>query len=216
MADRVLTADEQRFIRHYARQGFVPEGISTAERMARIKRGEGNTILKRAHVQEEIARRKLLLEMEQAKLDAQDLNRKEDAIETLVRITMEEAEHELRKLVKLDAAAFGPIKLKAIQTALVYTGAIRQGSTERLAPIDQSASGTLGGREDSFYTATFDRIRASEAAQLEAVAEILPAEPEPPSKPQAAPAAEEPPPPPPEDPRKAAKARREVRTVEMQ
>lgn len=169
-ADRILTADEQRFIRHYARGGFNKDAIQTAERMARIKRGEGDKYLRRAHVQEEICRRKMLLETAQATIDAQDINRRETDIEQLFRITAEEAESELRKLIKLDAATHGSIKLDAIKTALVYIGAIEQGTTRRVLP-PTNPNHDAGGQGGGFYTSLFDRMRTT-APEIEAAASI--------------------------------------------
>jgi hypothetical protein len=142
-ADRPLSADEQRFVRHYVRERD-PE---KAAKKARLKMDQGMQFYKRAHVREEIDRRLRLIELEQAKLDAQDIDRR-------IELTDDFLNEHLRATIELDATKHGNIKLKALSLGYVLRSRIRQGNTEALIRPADTANTTV-----NFYQSVFERMR---------------------------------------------------------
>ena len=203
--ERVLTADEQRFIRYWMRAGQKKAEIPRCESLARIKRGMGEKILERKHVKAEIRRRMDLEAFEQQRLDARARERKieaEDKAKELERenqhlekdkemlrtevtamkslprlkITDEMIEHELARCVELDPALHGKIKLDAIMVASVIKGLARRGNFERLTPAAPPGTGDGGG----VYSALFNRMRTGESEGSAALPGLIEAgEPEP-------------------------------------
>lgn len=144
-ADRPLSADEQRFIRHYVRERD-PE---KAAKKARLRPEQGMQFYKRAHVREDIDRRLRVIELEQAKIDAADIQRKVDLTDDFLN------EH-LRKTIELDPTKYGAIKLKALGLGYVLRSRIRQGNTEALIRPQDTAD-----VKENFYQSTFERMRNS-------------------------------------------------------
>lgn len=160
---RPMTADEQKFIRHFCRLGATEDRTEEAERLARLKRGAGAKMLKLRHVAEEISRRKAMLESEQAVLDARDLNRRELEEEKRQTITLDRVESKLYKLLELDPEKYGALVHQVIQTCLVYTGTIRNGNMMRTIPADPTLEANrTSATESSFYRSIFQPLRAGE------------------------------------------------------
>lgn len=109
--DRPLTAKEQKFIRFYSKPGV--RDIEKAAQLAGMPGRDGKTLYKRPEVRGEIDRRLRLVELEQAKLDAEAEVLSNDIIDKALAATM-----------ALDAKEFGSTKLAAIQLALVVKGRI--------------------------------------------------------------------------------------------
>jgi hypothetical protein len=157
-----LSAQEQKLIFHFLREGGVEERIEIVERKARIPRGQGLKIIRRRHVAEEIARRKAQVELEQSKLIARDQNRAAEDEDKRQSVTLDKIERKLDKLLELDPEKHGSLVLSAIQTGLVYTGTIRNGRMERTAPPIAPAGTEAAGEVTSFYDSVFDRMRAAQ------------------------------------------------------
>ena len=172
-----LTAQEQKFIFHFLREGAVEEHIYIVEKKARIPRGDGIKLLRRKHVALEIERRKAQVELEQAKVIARDQNRIAEEEDRRQSVTLDKIEKKLDELIALDPKTHGALVLSAIQTGLVYTGTIRTGRMERLLPPQTPPDGNLPQGGNGFYESVFDRMRAEQgeiaAAPVEA-APILP------------------------------------------
>lgn len=145
--ERPLSAEEQRFIRHYVRE----RDIEKAERKSRLRAGEGMKLYRRAQVRADIERRLEEIEREQARVDALDLERRRETLDQLL-------DPELVKTIKLDAEKHGAIKLKALALGLVVSGRIRQGNTEALNRAQSSTSGV------SVYESVFVRQHIAESS----------------------------------------------------
>lgn len=173
---RSFTAQEQKFIFHFLREGAVEERVWIVEKKARLPKGDGAKMLKRKHVMAEIERRKAQVELEQAKLIARDqsaIAKEEDKRQS---VTLDKLEQALDSIIALDAKTHGAIKLAAIQTGLVYTGTIRSGRMERTAP-PPPPDGKEAESGASFYDSVFDRLRAEQGEVTPAP--LMPAAPSP-------------------------------------
>ena len=106
-----LTALESTLLRHYVREGATEDRLGRAARRAHITEKYALTLLKRPHVQVELAQRKLILYSEQAKIDAADINRSVEETDVLCRDTERRAMHRLNALIETD-----PKDLKAAHT----------------------------------------------------------------------------------------------------
>jgi len=186
--DVPLTVHEQRFVIHYIREGAAPEVAYIAERKARLKKGEGEKMLRRRHVQEEIHRRKILVEYEENRLIAKDNVATVQRDDERDLVTLHKIESALDKVIALDAEKHGTTVLKAIELGLIYTGSIRDGNKVKLSTIDPLGTdkntkpddGEMKPREDGFYTSIFANMKADGAAAPPAEpvepAELMPAE----------------------------------------
>lgn len=170
---RSLTAQQQKFIFHFLREGGVEENIWVAEKKSRLPKGEGVRLYKLKHVRAEIDRRKAQVELEEAKQIARDksgLAREED---TRQKVTLDKVEAKLDSLLALDPKTHGSLVLATIQTALVYTGTIRSGKMERmLPPPDPEGKDGAGTATGNFYDSIFDPMRAKQ--DLTAPAPLMP------------------------------------------
>ena len=135
-----LSRDEQRFVFHYLREGATQEAIPMAERKCRLAKGLGKAMLTRRHVQEEIARRKALVEFEEHKQIARDKARLAEEEDKRIKeeearrqVTQKKLEEALAGLVELDPKLHGAIVLQGIKLGFVYTGTIRDGRIVRMA-----------------------------------------------------------------------------------
>ena len=170
---KTLTAEEQRLIGHFVKEGGAPEKLDRCERLARVKKGTGAKILKRAHVQEEIKRRlqPIHIEQERQKLVA-------DAVDEVMRriadkaaeqeaqlnvltnlplmsVDVKKLEHELMRLVVgLDQEKHPQVKLAAIQAAFIVSGTLENGNIRRVMPPDKN-DGAFGG---SMYGDLYDKM----------------------------------------------------------
>lgn len=159
---RSLTAQEQKFIFHFLREGGVEENIWIVEKKARLPKGTGQQLYKRKHVQAEIERRKAQVELEQAKLIARDQNRAADEREKRQAITLDKIERKLDEFFSLNIKEHGALVHSVLQTALVYSGVIKSGRMERTAPVDagnKEKEATAGG---GYYDSVFDALRAAQ------------------------------------------------------
>lgn len=179
--DVPLTVHEHRFVLHYLREGAAPEVVHIAERKARLKKGEGAHMLRRRHVQEEIHRRKILVEYEENRLIAKDnvaVVQRDDERDL---VTLHKIEQALDKVLQLEAKDHGPTVLKAIELGLVYTGAIRDGNKVKLNVVDplgqdkaKPDDGDQHVRELGFYQSIFSGVKPSAEGQA-AQAQVEPA-----------------------------------------
>ena len=145
-----LTALESTLLRHYVREGATEDRLGRAARRAHITEKYALTLLKRPHVQVELAQRKLILYSEQAKIDAADINRSVEETDVLCRDTERRAMHRLNALIETDPKdlkAAHTIHMEVLKLALVVAGTIRSGrnGTERLAPPDGGGPGGQRG-----------------------------------------------------------------------
>lgn len=173
-ADRTLTAQEQTLIRHYVREGATEDKIPRAARKMKMPVERAQTILRRIHVAAEVTRRRHLIEFEQARLDAQDINRKENRDEERIQITENRVFSKLNDIIDTDPAKLTDghrLMGQFLKLALVVTGTIRDGRTERLIPVQGGASGG-----PAIYRSVFQRRQEAEAAEPEA-ADLYPPEP---------------------------------------
>lgn len=202
-----LTIDEQRLVIHYLREGATPEVLPIAERKARLKKGEGASILRRRHVQEEIGRRQRLVEYEENKLIAKDKVAVAQRDDERDLVTLHKIEAALDKVIALDAKDHGQVVLKAIELGLIYTGSIRDGNKVKISTIDplgqdkpkEDEPTDTPNKEDGFYRSIFANMKGETSvvpAQSEP-APLMPADdkpkppptvPVPPQAPKAAPA----------------------------
>lgn len=173
-----LTRPEQRFVLHYLREGAVPEIVHIAERKARLKVGEGKGILRRRHVQEEIHRRKVLIEFEENRLIARDSIGMAAAADERDRVTLNKIEAALDKVIQLDAEKHASSVLEAVRLGLVYTGTIRDGRRERVTPADPTKQENSAG-ELGFYSSIFSDLRGSSDHVGAAAGAAAPADPAP-------------------------------------
>jgi len=165
--DVPLTVQEQRFVIHYIREGAAPEVAHIAERKARLKKGEGAKMLRRAHIQQEIHRRKVLIEFEENRLIAKDNVTQIQREDERDLVTLHKIEAALDKVIALDAEKHGVTVLKAIELGLIYTGSIRDGNKVKLSTIDplgqdqnkKPDDGEMKPREDGFYTSIFANMK---------------------------------------------------------
>lgn len=196
-----LNRQEQRFVIHFLREGATPEVVHIAERKARMKAGEGKKVLRRKHVQEEIHRRKVLVEYEENRLiakDSIDAAKRDDERDM---VTLHKIESALDKVIALDAEKHGQTVLKAIELGLIYTGSIRDGNKVKLSTVDplgqdkgKPDDGEMKPREEGFYASIFAGMKAGgdgnggaavAAAPLMPEEEDSPAPPKPPVPPPA-------------------------------
>lgn len=143
--ERTLTSEEQRLIRYYVREGATEDMLPKAARKAKMTLEKAQHILGHIAVREEIERRKNYLIYEQARIDAQDLNRREEKEDERVEILNDRIYAQLNKLIDADPMTLtNGHKLKAdfLKLALVVTGTIRDGRTERLIPPEGSTPNT--------------------------------------------------------------------------
>lgn len=131
-----LTRDEQRFLIHYVREGATPEVVHIAERLARLKKGEGKKIAGRKHVQEEIHRRKVCVEYEENRLIAKDIVVQQQVDKERDMVTLHKIEVALDKVISLDAEKHGVIVLKAVELGLIHVGALRDGNRVKVRNDD--------------------------------------------------------------------------------
>jgi len=173
-----LTAQELFLVRHYVREGATEDRLGRAARRARISEKWARTLLKRPHVQAELALQKQILRHEQAKLDAADIHRKEEEEDVLCRDTERKAMHKLNTLIDADPRKLKDvhrIQMQVLKLALVVSGTIRDGRTERLAPPDGSTGGS-GQTTTHVPGSFFERgmMGAADAAPLFGSAEASP------------------------------------------
>lgn len=109
--DRPLTPKEQKFIRFYVKPGV--RDLEKAAQLAGMKGREGKVLYNRPEVREDIDRRLLMIQQEQAKLDAKEEVLSDTALD-----------HALAAMVGLDAKEHGGTKLAAITLGLVVKGRI--------------------------------------------------------------------------------------------
>lgn len=157
-----LTAQEQRFVIHFLREGAAEENLHNAARKARITEKEGKAILRRKHVQEEIHRRKVLVEFEENRLIARDNIGAAKQVDEAELVTLHKVEKALDGVLKLEAEKHGSTVLKAVELALIYTGTIRDGNKVKLQTVDplgqdksKSDEGEQAPREVGFYSSIF-------------------------------------------------------------
>lgn len=174
---KVLSAVEQKFIRHYIRAGATEDRIAEAERKARINKGQGADMLRRKYkgrfyVQDEIERRKAMVEIEQAKIDARDISRVIQEDDQRERVTLKALEKALASIVGLEPKEHGHLVMEAIKLGLVYTGTIRDGRRERTVPAEASTGADEEeNAKPGFYQSIFDAMRKDAAPDQEAVQE---------------------------------------------
>ena len=159
---KVLTPYEQRFIFHYLREsvsaGSESEQIRWAERKCKLAVGTGQTFLKRPHVQQELARRKAQVELEQARLIARDEAKLAEEADRRKTVTLDKLEAALDGVVSLDPKTHGSTVLAAIQLGLIYTGTIRNGKQERVSPTE-TPDEKAGDGGDDIYKSVFAKMR---------------------------------------------------------
>ena len=165
-----LRSDELFLVRQYVRYGAVEDKLSLAARRARMTEQHARTLLKRPHVQAELALQKQILRHEQAKIDAADISREVEETDVLCRETERRAMHRLNALIETDPKdlkAAHTIHMEVLKLALVVAGTIRSGrnGTERLAPPDGSGA---GGGSSTVPGSFFERgmMGAAKAAPL--------------------------------------------------
>ena len=126
--DRPLNRNEQNFIRFYVN----PEvrDIERAAQLAGLEPAKGKKLYNDPVVRDEIDRRLRLVELEQARLDAE--------AEVLVDSLLDQA---LMDAVKLDAAEHGSTKLAAITLAMVVKGRIETRHAKAMAMGPRGALG---------------------------------------------------------------------------
>lgn len=179
-----LLEKEQKFVFHYIREGCADEKLNLVARRCRLPMDEAKSMLRRAHVQEEIRRRRALVEFEEHKLIARDktaLAREEDERD---RVTLSKAEKALNGVLTLEAKDHGAIILKAVELALVYTGTIRNGNTVKLNKGDLEpgqnplAAAPPEAAGPSFYRSIFaaerDDAEATAPEPVEPPAPLIP------------------------------------------
>jgi len=196
-----LNRQEQRFVIHYLREGATPEVAHIAERKARLKKGEGANLLRRKHIQEEIHRRKVLVEFEENRLIAKDSIEKAAAIDERDKVTLHKIESALDKVIALDPEKHGQTVLKGIELGLIYTGSIRDGNKVKLQVVDplgqekeKPDDGEMKPREEGFYASIFSAMKDTGSGSGGTPAAVAPAELMPEEEP--VPAAPKPPAPP--------------------
>lgn len=165
-----LTAEESRLIRYYVREGATLDRLPIAAKKAKLTVARATQLLRKIHVTEEIIRRRELVIFEQARVDAQDINRREAEEDERERVTLSLIDKELHKLITADPkdmAHGARIKADILKLALVVTGTIRAGNTERVAPLGNSAGQQPAGPD--IYQSTLERGQtpAVEAAPID-------------------------------------------------
>lgn len=170
-----LPAQEEKFLRHYVKEGGVEEKIRDVERRLRLKMGTGARFLKLKRVQDVFKEMMEPIRLEQqrqalvgaavaeatAKLEAEKAEAEKKLNEVLsiqlipVQGNETRIDHELMRLVQLDPEKYGGIKLAAIKTAYVVAGLMEQGTTRRVIPADGKPETAGGG----VYQNLFDRQR---------------------------------------------------------
>ena len=166
-----LTSQEATLLRHYVRLGATEDRVGMAARRSKITEKYALTLLKRPHVQAELAKLKLILYREQARLDAADISRREVEEDVMCRETERRAMRRLNELLDLEPGnlkAAHTIHMEVLKLALVVAGTIRTGraGTERLAPPD---GGGLGGAASTTVPGSFferGMVSAADAAPL--------------------------------------------------
>jgi hypothetical protein len=174
-ADRCLTSEEQRLLRHYIREGGTEDKLAKAARKTKITLERAQALLKRVHVGEELARRRHLLEYEQAKLDAADLNRRETKEDEQIDLTEKKIFQQMIRLIETPAEEMKDghqMKAQFLKLAAVFTGTIRDGRLEKIERMSQP-DGTLGVPEPCIYQSIY--TRAASQVQQEP-ADLLPDE----------------------------------------
>jgi hypothetical protein len=168
-----LLGKEQKFVFHFAREGFDEDKLNLVERACRLKTGEGRQMLRRGHVQKEINRRRIAIEFEENRLIAKDKARIADEDREAAIVTPRKLEAALSDLVDIpknaDAASLA-IKQRAIELGLIYIGKIRDGNRIRMheleAPKPQpTTTGETAPEklEDGFYRSIFAGMEVSAA-----------------------------------------------------
>lgn len=152
-----LTREELFLVRQYVREGATEDRLGRVARRARMTEQHARTLLKRPHVQAELALQKQILRMEQAKLDAQDINRREQQAEAEQEVLLKPIERKalrrIEKLVEADPAELNNMGnvMNVLKMALVVTGTIRDGRTERLTPPEGPAGGRPSGDVPAWF-----------------------------------------------------------------
>lgn len=195
-----LNPEEQRFTFHFAREGFHEERMSVVERKARLKKGAGAFILRRQHVQRDLAQKKAMVDLEQARLIARDQNRAAEKEDARQQVTLDKLEKKLDELLALDPETHGALVHEVIKTGLVYAGVVRAGRLERVPPIRRGED-EAQGQAESIYRSVFAGLRQDHPAGAEAVeaAPLMPEDPAvsvPPAEPLPKPPLPRPPKPP--------------------
>lgn len=137
-ADRILTAQEQKFIRMYVK----PEvrDLRRAAELIGLKGTMGKTMYKRLAVKAEIDRRLGLVTTVQAIQDAADAKLLEQAAIEEDLLANKVLDQALLDMVKLDAKEHGSTKLQAIRMALVVKGRVQ--TRDMTAVAQQGATQT--------------------------------------------------------------------------
>jgi hypothetical protein len=162
-----LSSKEVLFVRQFARLGAADDKLALAARRARITERMAQAMLKKPAVQHELALYKQILRTEQAKLDAKDIDRRDMEEDRLLSETERIALRKLNGLIEVDPAtlqAQHQIQIQVLKLALVVTGTIRDGKTERMAPPDAQGKDGSAQVPGSFFERGM--VAAEEAAPL--------------------------------------------------
>jgi hypothetical protein len=140
-----LSSQELFLVRQYAREGGTEDRLPRAARRARVTIEHARTLLKRPHVQHELALYQQILRQEQARIDAADIDRSQNEEDKLLRETERKAIRKLDALIEADPTTLTEqhlIQMRVLKFGLVVTGTIREGRTERITPPEgQSQQG---------------------------------------------------------------------------
>lgn len=162
-----LTSAELFLVRQYAREGGTEDKLARAARRAKMTEQLARTLLKKPHVQHELALYTQILRQEQAKIDAKDIDRRDQEDDRLLSDLERKAIRKMGTLIEADPKTLMDqhrIQMQVLKLALVVTGTIRDGRTERLTPAEITPPQGMAQSPGSFFGRGM--VSAEEAAPL--------------------------------------------------
>lgn len=113
--DRLLSADEQKFVRFYVKYRDIEE----AAQHARLKKGTGKRMFQRPAVREDIDRRIGMIEKEETIQDVRSMH-----------LAAEVLDVELKNVCQLDPKLHGSLKMEGLRLAYIVTGRLKDRNLE--------------------------------------------------------------------------------------
>ena len=152
--ERILTAQEQKFVRLYVKH----RDVAKAAGLCRMKPEAGKRFMKRQAVAEDIARWMSVIQKEQVDLDLKEANLENALLDS-----------ELKKVIMLDAKEHGALKLNAITLGFIVTGRMRDGQREAVG-LKQEQAPLSGGLYQQMFSHKTTHVVETTAVQQQQMA----------------------------------------------
>jgi hypothetical protein len=139
--DRPLSADEQRFVRHYVKHRDLEKAAALAKLTGKMT---GKKMYARPAVREDIDRRIAVLDGVTLEMDVKELMLAADILDV-----------ELRNVCQLNAKEFGTLKMDGLRLAYILTGRLKDRNLEAIG----TNSGTSTNDQPAFYQQMFHQAQ---------------------------------------------------------